>query len=975
MKSLLAFIIAFLWLHNTICFSQDKAIDITGNWSEFCAFLPYIQTSEPDVKENEVKTFKQNLKLPAGKYLIELRYNKYLDNNPGQAILQNYGNFKGLRINGSTISVNFIASSNKNDVYSAKYNIELYENVNDINLELSMSATRPVQTLLSGAIDIPHSKKFFGINPGSKKETTAIIHGIPFVASDSLPSTLLSIKHPTPPIYEWNNVINCNDVNADAIHFLGMVQPYDFANGSWDSPKGDNSYSHFVGDTAGIINISFTNGRQLKVPLIFGFNFWYGRPWDMMWFYKVVSLSEELGKNYDSQLFNGEVKYRDIIRNGVKLVDGYRILGGLSNNARYIFSLNLHGEKVRTIKIEGSDNMKGFPVISAITIETGTPTFGLCPLPDISIVETNTNLVTPGVIEHEIYKQGVNDIMHTLYTFVDEHPKLEEPEIPANYFGPKYNFKGTQQALYAASYLYKNGLECGAKIGDTGTGCQSSTARMAIAHYKQGMGIWREETPLFKSMDNWIKLYHERSPGKLGGAGNAWSRGIGELMREAMALGYDKFMGTYTDWLDSCQFTDANPPHWVRSVGEGKSASASVNRHVGDILEQGNRENDGHGICMWGRYMVYHWMGRPVEWNKHHWDATEAAVNWIKWQLNTDTIFPGKRKDVLFTESECALGSYDIYSSYNCLHGLKLSIRMAEQLKKTEKVKEWTDLYNRLQKGILENLVDSSEFGPIWHTEKNCNWQDHAHKLVHLQLATEGDTYTPLQDDAATGGMERKFQDIDINSYRYLMKDKNYDCLRMYGYGQGMMAQSALLLDQMLDATEFINRMVTYAYLPKFEGWSAPEGIIVHKSGNYYLPVNGYMGQDSHLADSQKALRLMLGIDDNKPDHLRIIPRFPAEWKEMSIEDYLVLTGKKRQKCSYSYSRHDDYQTFKLIFNEPVNSFCVRLGPLPDSKKIKRVTNKGKERKFRILSSGDSQWAWIENMNGNECDIKVSFTD
>jgi hypothetical protein len=84
------------------------------------------------------------------------------------------------------------------------------------------------------------------------------------------------------------------------------------------------------------------------------------------------------------------------------------------------------------------------------------------------------------------------------------------------------------------------------------------------------------------------------------------------------------------------------------------------------------------------------------------------------------------------------------------------------------------------------------------------------------------------------------------------MKDKNYTCLRSYGYGQGMMTQAALLLDEMNDAENFINLLVTHCYLPRLEGWTAPEGIILHKSGEYWVPVNGYLGQDSHLADSQK---------------------------------------------------------------------------------------------------------------------------
>ena len=45
----------FFKLYIPICFSQVNQLDITGNWCEFDSFLPYIQTSEPGVKRNEVR--------------------------------------------------------------------------------------------------------------------------------------------------------------------------------------------------------------------------------------------------------------------------------------------------------------------------------------------------------------------------------------------------------------------------------------------------------------------------------------------------------------------------------------------------------------------------------------------------------------------------------------------------------------------------------------------------------------------------------------------------------------------------------------------------------------------------------------------------------------------------------------------------------------------------------------------------------
>jgi len=395
---------------------------------------------------------------------------------------------------------------------------------------------------------------------------------------------------------------------------------------------------------------------------------------------------------------------------------------------------------------------------------------------------------------------------------------------------------------------------------------------------------------------------------------------------------------------------------------------------IGAIEEQGNRENDGHGICMWGRYMMWHWLGRSKSWNKEHWKATEASVEWIQWQLDTDSIRPGERKDVLFTESECARSTYDIYSSYNCLHGVKLAIRMAQQLGKQEKIESWNKLYERLRRGILNNLVDESEIGPIWHTYPETDWQDHAHKLVHIQLATEGDTYVPITDYASGDDIDRRFLEISQNTYKHLMKDKNYNCLRMFGYGQGMMTQAALLLDEMEDAGQFMHMLLRHCYLPRLSGWTCPEGIIVHRDGNYYLPVNGYRGQDSHLADSTKALRLMLGIDDNNPTHLTIVLRYPAQWNRMLIAEYPILNGERRQHISYIYERFEDKQIFSFTFEKMIKVLSVRLGPIPKGKNISVAFVNEKEVMFEVLKSGDSNWVWIRNITGLSGRIVLKYS-
>ena len=954
----------------------NPTVDITGNWRDTENWLPHIQTREPWLLDGKPNQFQQNLNLLQGNYTIRFEYDRGLDKKPGWSLNGVYEDFQGFQVDGVTIPLCFLPVLEKDNIYQAECEIEIWENAKSVQLELHLLNTRVMRTWIIVHGHIPSSQTYQALPPAGDGEYM-LVRGIPFMLRKfdlmffpAGRSATVNIDRGS--LAPWQNGMefDCHGAEVNNAHFLGMIHNIDIANGSWSSPKGDHGYSHFVGDQAGEVTIEYMDHNKTIVPLIFGFNVWYSRPWDILWHYSPYQLEAE-GCNYDDGLFLGHNEYRDLIQDAVSLVDGVRIMGSSCCNARFVFSLNLAGSAVRSITVKGAKELYGHPVISAITLDTTLKTSELMALPDIFNGQPCIKPVTLDDIDKKCYLPGITKLMKLLYTFVEDLPKLQKPEIPDGYFGPDFDFTGAQEAIYAATFLYRNGPECGSHIADSGTECCSSTAGQALAHYTLGMGVWREWESLFGSIQNWFKLYQEREPGNLPGRNSGWTRAVGELLRESMAFGYDKFINRYIDWLDSALFAEAQPPHWNRVAGEPDVFSYRI--IVGEMEERGNRENDGHGICMWGRYMVWHWLGRPKEWNETHWKVTESSVEWIKWQLDNDVLRPGVRKDVLYTESECAYGGYDIYSSFNCLHGIKLAIRMAEQLGKSETIERWNTLYQRLRQGILDHLVDDSDCGEIWHTESNCEWQDHAHKLPHLHLATEGDTYTPLQDYMNGDNYDRRYLEIDRNTYRYLMKDKNYNCVRMYGYGQGMMTQAALLLDEMNDATRFMKVLLTHCYLPEFEGWACPEGIIVHRSGQFYLPVNAYLGQDAHLADATKAVRLMLGIDDNNPEHLRLVPRYPAEWTRMSISRYPVLTGETRQLMEYIYERKFDRQILSFKFERSVEHLSVRFGPLEKDILVTRAYVSGSEVPFEITDSGDGRWVWVRDISGIAGNISIEL--
>lgn len=945
--------------HGVGASSPVTSIDITGSWRS-SNDSDRIIVREPPTNS---RAFEQILRTVPGRYVLEIDYSPSRDAVPGSSLGGVFENYQGLTVNGVITPLNFVKNG---DVFTATAGFVAigYQTC----LELDFLNTRAPVTRLLNSHFKKHSR-FHALSPANEGELMAV-RGMPFLLRkhNFFESTIdrthsgrdLGIDHGS--LLEWRDGMSLDGkgVPAQTVHFLGMIHNIDLGSASWYCRHGDFGYAHFVGDDAGYILLEFDGGLTEKVPLVFGYNVWFSKPWDLFWFYAPWDRPVGPITNYDAQLFAGNNRARAVLQGSLKLRDGLRSPTVLGTNARFVYSLELEGRPLRRIRVVGNDKFYDFPLISAVTVETTQTVEGLAALPDIMQEWDQLPTDTLTDVRAEKWKDGVKQLQEVLYITEAQLPPLLKPEIPRGYFGPSYLFEGTEEAIYAATYLYRNGPECATHIADSGTGCASKTANKMTAWYTQNTGVWVGIDSMYGSLQRWIELYRTHNPGELPGLGEAWSRGIGELIRESMAFGYDKFIDSYIDWLDGCLFKDASPPHWIRMPGAGKNSPGYRVVTHGQLRETGNRENDGHGICMWSRYMAWFWNGQSHEWAERRFEATKAAVQWIQYQLSTDSVYPGTRKDVLYTESECTHGGYDIYSTYNCLHGVRLSARMARIIGRDRESDEWESLERRLRTGILKNLVDDSDDGPIWHTDADCDWQDHAHKLVPIHLATEGDTFTPREDWQSESPEVQAILQITINSYRSLLKNQNFDFLRAYGYGQGFMLQAALLLDEMRDATKLANLMVTRCYLPHMAGWCAPEGILQHPSGKFWMPMNGYPGQDSHLADSVKALRLMLGVDDNRIGELHIVPRYPKEWTRLQVSSFPVVTEGRRQYLTYSYERSSREQSFNYSFSDTETAFHLRLGPIDPSWTSIEVEHSGGPTAYRVISSGDSTWIWTQ---------------
>jgi hypothetical protein len=180
------------------------------------------------------------------------------------------------------------------------------------------------------------------------------------------------------------------------------------------------------------------------------------------------------------------------------------------------------------------------------------------------------------------------------------------------------------------------------------------------------------------------------------------------------------------------------------------------------------------------------------------------------------------------------------------------------------------------------------------------------------------------------------------------------------GYGQGFVTQAALLLDRMKDVTPMLHWTARETYDAEIHSFVVPEGVQVTPDGNYIFRT-GDQGNGVQEAEIVKTFRLLIGVDDNQPERLRIMPRLPYGWTEIAVSKFpaLVEQNGKRQTAMLRYDlrRTGDRMSLDIAADRPLGPVSMRLGPFAKQPTAADVLVNGKHpSQSNIAQSGDSWW-------------------
>ncbi|MDR3754192.1 MAG: hypothetical protein P4K93_12020 [Terracidiphilus sp.] len=738
-------------------------------------------------------------------------------------------------------------------------------------------------------------------------------YGMPFFATPSHPVTKDVIQAAV-------------GVTVKKIFLLGLIETQ--RPSAWSSPLTYAS-RYIVGDNLGNIRLHYADGSTEDYPLILGESVWWGLP-----FYQT------------REPFPIDARLRNAFMQSMRLYPAAPV-----DDGNYVAVIAPKDSPLASIEITNSPEKHGSVAISGITVEVAPDARvpGSLPIaagdltPEFRKFVAEKSLRPTGVDEAGS-KKRLTALSDAFYSTDADFKAPIAAEIPARYSGPRVIFKGNNYAAALQNAYYANVQDMLDKIDADGTYHTSTRNALSWA------GDPRSAGGEFGTFRKNVGVYY----------GDAWSRDLGRTMQELTELGFlskttpaaDFAFRSARSWLQnpSLNYKGVSlPPHWNRVINHPDFAQPF--------------ENDGHGLIALFIYKLWQRVPDRDAWLRARWPDVKAAGDWIPWQFDHADI-TGAKDGVLYTTGESAAGKgYSVYPDAVCMTALEALAQMAESIGETQSAALWRDRAAKMRAAISAHYaISDPKYGHVW-TLDYAGWPNQSTVLGPLIFLADYRGLAPQDDDPA-------WRPVNQAAYQRLID--TYRPFGFYGwamgYGQGFVTQAALLLDRMKDVTPMLNWTARETYDAEIHSFVVPEGVQVDPTGRYVFRT-GDQGNGVQEAEIVKIFRLLICVDDNLPQRLRIMPRLPYGWTEISVSKYPALLdhngNSETALLRYDLRRTGRTMTLVISADRPLGPVSMRLGPFAHEPAAADVLVNGKHPSDAIIAqSGDSWWVSITTVIG-----------
>ncbi|GIW12500.1 MAG: hypothetical protein KatS3mg061_3557 [Dehalococcoidia bacterium] len=692
------------------------------------------------------------------------------------------------------------------------------------------------------------------------------------------------------------------------IAVLGGLSSYDHGIGWWRDyeVQGDSGDRQFVGDTAGWLEVRYASGARDLIPLTYGWTLWW----------RDHLTSERWGGPFPQPFADPAARAaRDA---------SLRLLPVDHPLAPFRWDFLPRPEPVVALQLRDNPAKQGVPVIAAISLLSRDPIAGTLPLAD-----------EPGPASRAIQPRELDDSARAAL-LAPLAAVLTHQQLPAQLApfpepaGADLQVGGSGRLLTAI--WRANTRDLAAKFSGPPPFQTSSPGAPHYGGY-QGIGAWRDDAGYF--------------------ANQVWARDLGraalevirqgqpELVERALRFAGDRLYDLPNGYPRYSRDGTPIPPHWTTVLGDPLYLDAD---HRGD----GNWENDSQGLLILAYFAAWQARGRDQEWLARHVGTVRDAAGWFLEQLAHPERWRS-RDGLLYGEGEAANdGGYDVLSNTLAWRALRAAAEMVAAVGEGARASAFREAAERIRAAVATQLRDPDGWRSVaW------NWGYGHEALAPVFSAADVGDYDLSSLTAEERAVARQ------TYLRQLGRCPQHACVRAVGYGQGFLAQAALLLDDLETAATLLERLATLAYDERRSPYLIPEGIALAPDGSRWYRT-GDLGNAVQQGEVLKALALVAGVERG-PTGVRLLPRLPATWQWLEVERWPLASG----TLSLRVERMGD--TLRYQVATPV-ALALRVGPVAPGS---RLLVDGVERAGRPVESGGRRWLWVDALPAGRHEVVV----
>lgn len=717
---------------------------------------------------------------------------------------------------------------------------------------------------------------------------------------------------------------------AESYEYLYVVGGYHSVdNGCPAWGTADSANARFIGDSMGDLVITYDDGTQEKVPLVFGYTMWYFQNW------------QEESMPFRTE--NADAELTGLLKSSLHL------FGAFEGENKCIFRLKVQNKPIERIQIEDNPEKEGSPVFDGAFLVNGS-------VSELSGRGFQFDAQDPFFSEHTVdsgdsypdtVKEAIRKINYALMTYEEDFQNAPDFVYPSDYTGSRVYFTGSPIAEIASGVVYHNLVNLIERTDEDGF--MHTSYKDAPSWRYDGFGFW------VPAANSYYDSFYSRDGG----------RGIMTLNTYGLVSKAQDSVMNANQWMmyfpeNNITFMgEAVPGHYTVVVNKPMLYSQTLvpdanwptrytqEKFGDDYQNLGNQETDGHGLMMLANYNVWKNQGADAEWVNEHWSYINEAAKWILWCFDhPDLSFASD--GLLYAESEAGMMEYTLYCNVACCLGMYGYAEMAEAAGKTAEAAEWRECADSMKDGIENRFARG---------DRN-RWTASGFGFYHDPVLTMmSDFFGYDLSDMIPEWVEnsRNTYASDITS----VSEVGYFGATGIGYNHSMITQNALLLDQMSDATKLMENLSKLSYAPRLpESYLVPEGITVDAEAGV-IRRQGDLGNLVQLAEALKCYAITMGVSPVSNRTLKIMPRLPEAWN-LDIQDFALQNAEGAADLLVSYPK-DGVQTAQITLDNTsgFDEVKFRFGPLPADTGSAAVQINGVNVPCELVTSGDSAWVWV----------------